>query len=109
MDEAGRGTAAAHPGVVTPRPDWGDHLKELADVRDRIRRTQVLVAVEDGRVLGTVTLELTGRTESGRRSPESSPLEPGEAHVRMLGVAPGAQGRGIGRMLMEACLDEARR
>ena len=36
------------------------------------------------------------------------PLGRGEAHVRMLGVAPESRGRGIARALMEACANEAR-
>ncbi|MFL5796724.1 MAG: GNAT family N-acetyltransferase [Actinomycetota bacterium] len=109
MDEAGRVTANAYREFATPGRDWESYLVRLADVADRSRRTEVLVAVEDGQVLGTVTLELTGRTDAGRGSQESAPLEPGQAHVRMLGVAPEARGRGVGRMLMEACLAEARR
>jgi ribosomal protein S18 acetylase RimI-like enzyme len=108
-EEAGRITALAYREFVRPGRDWGEYLERLADVADRVRRTVVLVAVEDGRILGTVTLELDGRTDAGRESQESAPLEPGEAHVRMLGVAPEARGRGIGRMLMDACLAEASR
>ena len=36
------------------------------------------------------------------------PLGRGEAHVRMLSVAPESRGRGIARALMEACANEAR-
>lgn len=78
--------------------DWQEYLVRLADVTDRASRTTILVAVEDGRIVGTVTLELDGRTE-----PEDDPLRPDEAHIRMLGVAPDARGRGIGRMIMETC------
>jgi ribosomal protein S18 acetylase RimI-like enzyme len=109
LEEAGRVTADAYREFVSPGRDWEEYLERLADVADRVRRTEVLVAVDDGRVLGTVTLELTGRTDAGVDSSEAAPLEPGQAHVRMLGVAPEARGRGIGRMLMEACLEEARR
>jgi ribosomal protein S18 acetylase RimI-like enzyme len=109
MEEAGRVTADAYREFVTPGRDWESYLERLADVADRSTRTEVLVAVEDGRVLGTVTLELIGRTEAGEQDGESAPLEPGQAHVRMLGVSPEARGRGIGRMLMEASLEEARR
>ena len=106
---AGRVTADAYREFARPDRDWPAYLERLSDVADRVRRTEVLVAVEEGRILGTVTLELTGRTDAGTRSHESEPLDPGEAHVRMLGVAPEARGRGVGRMLMEACLVEARR
>jgi ribosomal protein S18 acetylase RimI-like enzyme len=83
-------------------PDWQEYLTRLADVADRASRTTILVAVEGGRILGTATLELEGRTEQ-----ESDPLRPHEAHIRMLGVAPDARGRGIGRMIMEACEERA--
>src|SRR5262249_52341258 len=79
------------------------------DVADRAERTTILVAVEDGRVLGTVTLELDDRTDRGGGANEAKPLEPGQAHVRMLGVAPEARGRGIGRLLMDACVEQSRR
>jgi ribosomal protein S18 acetylase RimI-like enzyme len=101
-EQAGRITAEAYREFARPDRDWQGYLVRLADVADRVERTDVLVAVDDGRILGTVTLELTGRTDAGTRSHESEPLDPGEAHVRMLGVAPQARGRGIGRMLMEA-------
>ncbi len=71
-------------------PDWQEYLVRLADVADRAARTTILVAVEDGRILGTATLELDGRTE---RTSDGT-LRPDEAHIRMLGVAPDARGRG---------------
>jgi ribosomal protein S18 acetylase RimI-like enzyme len=83
-------------------PDWQEYLVRLADVADRSSRTTILVAVESDRILGTATLELDGRTEL-----EGDPLRPDEAHIRMLGVAPDARGRGIGRMIMDACEERA--
>jgi ribosomal protein S18 acetylase RimI-like enzyme len=53
-----------------------------------------------------VTVELAGRIPGGHPRP---PLDPDQAHVRMLGVHPEAQGRGIGRRLMEGAAEEARR
>jgi ribosomal protein S18 acetylase RimI-like enzyme len=109
-EEAGRVTADSYREFARPDSDWDGYLVRLADVADRAQRTLVLVAVEEERILGTVTLELDARTEGGtRNNKESQPLAPGEAHVRMLGVAPDARGRGIGRLLMDACLDESRR
>ena len=107
--EAGRVTADSYREFARPESSWDEYLVRLADVADRVQRTLVLVAVEDDRILGTVTLELEGRTEGGTgRNRENQPLAPGEAHVRMLGVVPEARGRGIGRMLMDACLAESR-
>lgn len=102
-DEAGRVTALAYLEVATPGHGWDDYLVRIADVRDRAARTLVLVAVEDGRILGSATLELDGRTEEDHEQP----LAPGEAHVRMLGVHPEARRRGVARLLMQTCIEEA--
>ncbi|MGH2660918.1 MAG: GNAT family N-acetyltransferase [Actinomycetota bacterium] len=105
FEEAGRVTALAYGEFVRPNDaDWQDYLARIGDVAGRADRTKVLVAVEEGRILGSVTLELDGRTE-----PDDDPLPPDEAHVRMLGVHPEARRRGIARILMEACADQARR
>jgi ribosomal protein S18 acetylase RimI-like enzyme len=69
----------------------------MADVAGRADRTHVLVAVEDGRIVGSLTLELEGRVGDWDRDP---PLRPGEAHIRMLGVDPAARARGVGTRLM---------
>lgn len=104
LEEAGEVTAASYREFVRESDDdWHEYLERLADVAGRVERTRVLVAVEDGRILGTATLELTGRVGA-----EDEPLGVGEAHVRMLGVHPEARHRGIARMLMLACIDEAK-
>jgi GNAT superfamily N-acetyltransferase len=89
----------ARPGEV----GWEGYLAQLGDVAGRAGRVHVLVAVEDGTILGTATLELDGRVDH-----DEPPLRPEEAHIRMVGVDPSARGRGIGKALMEACLAEAR-
>ena len=107
-EEAGRVTALAYREFAGPEEDWRRYLDRIADVADRVQRTLVLVAVDDGRVLGTVTLELDERTEPAEDDESQTPLPSHEAHVRMLGVSPEARGRGIGRRLMEAAIAEAR-
>jgi ribosomal protein S18 acetylase RimI-like enzyme len=104
-DEAGRITAEAYREFVRAEDPaaWEAYLARIADVSSRAERTTILVAVEEGRVLGSATLELSGRTDA-----DTDPLPPGEAHVRMLGVDPSARGRGIGRLLMKECLRLAR-
>jgi ribosomal protein S18 acetylase RimI-like enzyme len=97
--EAGRVTAAAYEGLVRDP----SYLERIADVADRAARTAVLVAVEDGVIVGSLTLELSHRV-----NPRDDPLEAHRAHIRMLGVAPGHQGRGIGGALMREAERRAR-
>jgi ribosomal protein S18 acetylase RimI-like enzyme len=63
----------------------------------------VLVAVVDGRVVGTATY-VAG---PGSRLAESD--DPGDAGLRMLAVSPDVAGRGIGTALVRHALDLARR
>jgi ribosomal protein S18 acetylase RimI-like enzyme len=102
--EAGRVTRLAYEEFVDPGdPDWGGYLDHVGDVAGRAGSVPVLVAVEGARVLGSATLE----TEDA--SMGDDPVEPGTANMRMLGVDPQARGRGVGRALVDACLDLARR
>jgi ribosomal protein S18 acetylase RimI-like enzyme len=106
-EAAGRVTAAAYevfaPGGASPNADY---LARVADVAARVDHALVLGAFEADRVLGTVTLELHGRIPGGH---PRAPLGEDQANVRMLGVDPGAQRRGIGRRLMDASIEAARR
>ena len=103
--EAGRVTADAYREFAREGDEgWHDYLSHIADVEGRADRTTILVAVEDGRILGSATLELFDRVE-----PEDDPtLHPDEAHVRMVGVDPGARRRGIARALFDRCFAIAR-
>jgi ribosomal protein S18 acetylase RimI-like enzyme len=106
--EAGRVTAEAYREFIRPGDvDWERYLRRIADVAERADRTTVLVAVEDGRILGSLTLELEGRVRD-EDDEEHRPLEPGEAHIRMLGVDPAARARGVARALMAASEERAR-
>ena len=77
----------------------------VADVASRDAVAAVYIATEDGHILGSVTLETDGRVVDDENP---NPLAPGEAHVRVLGVAPAARRRGVGRILMNYCADVAR-
>jgi ribosomal protein S18 acetylase RimI-like enzyme len=99
---AGEVTAAAYREFARGE-DWNHYLDMIADVSGRADRTTILVAVDGGRIVGSATLELSGRTED-----DDPPLEPNESHIRMLGVAPDARRRGVARALMLACIDRAR-
>jgi ribosomal protein S18 acetylase RimI-like enzyme len=107
-EAAGRVTAEAYREFVEPESDsWPTYLARIADIGERASRTTILVALEKGRVLGSLTLELEGRVADWDDDP---PLRPGEAHIRMLGVDPAARTRGVGASLMrkaEACAHAA--
>jgi len=100
-EEAGRVTRDAFAALFGERE--GEYLDRVADVAGRAGRTTVLVAVAEGRVLGSITVELTAKVDEERE------LLPGEAHLRMLGVAPDAQGRGVGEALVTAAAALARK
>jgi ribosomal protein S18 acetylase RimI-like enzyme len=103
-EKAGRVTALAYREFVLPgETSWEEYLDDIADVRGRIGRSLVLVAVEDGRILGSATLELGERIDD-----DDPPLAADEAHIRMLGVHPDARGRGVARALIDACFERAR-
>lgn len=105
---AGRVTAEAYREFVRPGDDdWERYLTRIADVAARADRTTILVVVEKGRVLGSLTLELEGRVHDEGEE-EQRPLEPEEAHIRMLGVDPDARARGVARALMSESEARAR-
>jgi ribosomal protein S18 acetylase RimI-like enzyme len=102
--EAGAATALAYREFVRPgEASWEEYLDHIADVSSRAAVATVLVAVESGRILGSATLELDERMDD-----DDPPLEPDEAHIRMLGVRPDARGRGVASALMDACFERAR-
>lgn len=96
-------TVAAYAAIDPAVVEEDGYAGELRDVAGRAADAEVLVAVDDaGRVLGGVTYV---------PGPGSAWAEFGEldgAGIRMLAVAPEAQGRGIGEALSKACVDRAR-
>jgi GNAT superfamily N-acetyltransferase len=104
--DAGRVTAEAyHADDLLRRTDGLidlDYEAQLTEASRRAREAVLLVAVDDGQVLGTVTW-----------CPPISPWRelatlPDQAEFRMLSVAAAGRRRGVGRALVKACLDRAR-
>ncbi|MET9597325.1 GNAT family N-acetyltransferase [Streptomyces sp. NPDC006459] len=77
------------------------YLNVLRDVAGRAALAEVLVAEQDGRVLGGVTFAAPG-------SPLADIAAPDEAEFRMLAVAHTARGQGAGEALVRACIERAR-
>lgn len=81
--------------------DPASYAGELRDVLGRAADSVVLVALEERRAVGTMTLAFHG-------SPVAETAWEGEAELRMLAVDPRARGRGIAYALLDASIEEAR-
>ena len=94
-------TVATYSSVLGPLLSDG-YRAELADVERRARDAVVLVAVDQaGDLLGSVTYVPGPGSYAEFEGTE-------EAGLRMLVVSPHAQRRGVGRVLVEACIALAR-
>ena len=87
----------ALPGAHNSR----GYAAELADIDRRVREAEVFVAVDEEDVIGCVTLV------PDAMSPWAESLADDEAGIRMLAVDPECQSRGVGQLLLDACIDRA--
>jgi ribosomal protein S18 acetylase RimI-like enzyme len=74
----------------------------LADAASRAGKSTLLVAIDDDELVGTVTWCPYGSGDAQLAK------EPHQGEFRTLSIAPEARGRGIGRALVERCLELAR-
>jgi ribosomal protein S18 acetylase RimI-like enzyme len=89
--------------AYAPFVDPGDpYALVLRDVAGRAAGAEVLIAVDAGELLGTVTFVPDG-------GPLGEIAAPGETEFRMLAVAPAGQRRGVGTALMAHVVRESRR
>ncbi len=103
-EEAGDVVARAYSEFWDPEdPGWREHLDLVRDVAGRVKRTVVLVAVEDGLVLGSATIELDDVIGDDDRE-----AIPGVAGLRMVGVDPTRRRRGVGRALVQEVIARCR-
>lgn len=99
LADVGRLVVAAYDAVGRVSDDYRARLADVGSWLDD--ETTVLVAVEGGRVLGAVTVV-------GACSEHFEHRGHGDGGFRMLAVAPAAQGRGVGRALLDAVVAHAR-
>ncbi len=96
-------TVAAYHSIGYEMPHQAIYDVQLRDVARRATTSCVLVATTPaGELLGGVTYV------AGPDDPYSEELSEGEAGIRMLAVAPTAQGGGVGRALTAECVERAR-
>jgi ribosomal protein S18 acetylase RimI-like enzyme len=90
LDAIGEVTVAAYT-EFTLGPD-DPYVRRLRDAAARYEQAELWVAEDDGEVLGTVTVCPPGSVWREISRPD-------EGEFRMLAVAPGARGRGVGEAL----------
>ncbi len=79
-----------------------DYAGWLADAASRAQKSTLLAAFDGDELVGTVTWCPYGSGDAQLAK------EPHQGEFRTLSIAPEARGRGVGRALVEHCLDRAR-
>lgn len=83
--------------LLAAAPHYADTLRTLGAGGG----ADILVALEDGRLLGTVLVQPWGPASEIATSSD-------ESELRALAVDPQAQGRGVGRALLRTAMDRSR-
>lgn len=94
-------TAAAYEGLAG-FVNANGYVDELRDVAGRVRDAEVFVADVEGKVVGGITFV------GDSASPLSEWDDEGAAGIRMLAIAPEAQGKGLGRKMTQFTIDRSR-
>jgi ribosomal protein S18 acetylase RimI-like enzyme len=110
FEAAGALTVAAYEEYAEDlgTESWATYRASLADVARRAERGRILVAEEEGVLLGVVSYYPPIWDKAEAITWDGGWWPPDFAYFRALGVHPAARGRGIGRALTLACIGHAK-
>lgn len=91
---------AAYAGFEALIPGWAEFSRSFTQLTALADQSEVLVAERDKALIGAV-----GYVGPGQ--PKRDFFDPAWPVVRFLSVSPHAQGLGLGRALVQACIDRA--
>ena len=92
-----------------PPANWALYLEDIIDLEGRAPDSDLLVAKLDGKVAACVSYFPPGSKASYPSDAYSERWPDDWSAVRLLAVDPAIRGRGLGRILTEACIERARK
>lgn len=92
----------AEYGPLIPADAWERYAQSILDVRSRMTESELLIAVEDGEIVGSATFY------PARLKRTQSEWPPEWTGVRLIAVLPERRGRGIGKAIVKECIHISR-
>ena len=85
-------------GPLLPPDAWERYSQNILDVRIRMTESELLIAVENGEIVGSATFY------PARLKRTQSEWPPEWTGARLIAVLPERRGRGIGKAIVEECI-----
>ena len=92
----------AEYGPLLPPDAWERYSQNIFDVRSRMTESELLIAVEDGEIVGSATFYPARLMRTQSEWPREW------TGARLIAVLPERRGRGIGKALVEECIRRSR-